>query len=190
MIECTAVLMAGGKSSRMGRDKAWLEIGGKPLWQHQLGKLHALASEVVISARPGRFESVNTGCRIILDQVADLGPLGGLAAALHAARYERVLVLAVDLPEMTPAYLMTLVESSTTECGVVPVWQGFYQGLAAVYPRSAQGLVAEVLGGSDHSVQHLNRLATEKGAMRTRPVSEDEAFLFGNWNHPADIPSP
>lgn len=190
MIECTAVLMAGGKSSRMGQDKTWLEICGKPLWQHQLAKLQSMADEVVISARTGRFDSVNTGCRIILDEVPDLGPLGGLAAALHAAKYERVLVLAVDMPEMTPDYLAELAETATSECGVVPIWQGFYQGLAAVYPRSAHGLVTEALGGSDHSLQHLNRLAIEKGAMRAKLVSEDEAFLFGNWNHPGDIPSP
>ncbi len=190
MIECTAVLMAGGKSSRMGRDKAWLEIGGKPLWQHQLEKLKSLAADVIISARPGRFDSVNTGCRMILDEVPDLGPLGGLASALHAAKHERVLVLAVDMPEMTTGYLAELAETATNECGVVPVWQGFYQGLAAVYPRKTQDLVAEALNGSDHSLQHLNRLAMERGAMRAKFVSEDEAFLFGNWNHPADVPSP
>ncbi len=190
MIECTAVLMAGGRSSRMGRDKAWLEIDGKPLWQHQLEKLRSLASEVIISARPGRFDSVNTGCRIILDEVPDVGPLGGLSAALQAAKYERVLVLAVDMPKMTTAYLVELAKNASNECGVVPVWQGFYQGLAAVYPRRAHGLVTEVLGGSDHSLQHLNRLATEKGAMRAKLVSADEAFLFENWNGPADIPSP
>lgn len=190
MIDCTAILMSGGKSSRMGKDKAWLDVGGIPLWQFQLSKLQAFASEVIISARPGRFDSVNTGCRVILDEVPDLGPLGGLAAALSAATFEKVLILAVDMPEMTSAYLAGLVEVASGECGVVPVWEGFYQGLAAVYPRKILPIVIEALNGTDHSLQYLNRVAIEKGAMRTKPVTIQEAPLFRNWNQPVDASSP
>lgn len=174
--------MAGGRSSRMGSDKALLLLEGKPLWKVQWEKLSSIADEVLISAREGMLEAP-----VIPDRMPGLGPLGGLESALSVASHERVVVLGVDMPSMTEAYLLSLLEESSADCGVVPMLAGYFQGLAAVYPRSLLPLVREVLAGEDHSMQHLNRLAVECGLMNVRMVSEEERPLFQNWNTPEDL---
>ncbi len=181
MIECTAVLVAGGKSSRMGCDKALLMYEGRPLWRIQWEKLLGFASEVLISAREGLLE-----VPVILDKTPGRGPLGGLESVLAEARHERVVLLAVDMPEMTSAYLAALVNDATPECGVIPELDGFYQGLAAVYPRRILPLVQEILAGPDHSMQHLSRRAIDEGLMKVRAVREGDVRLFQNWNTPKD----
>jgi molybdenum cofactor guanylyltransferase len=178
----SAILMAGGRSSRMGSDKALLLLEGRPLWKIQREKLASIADEVLISAREGMLDTP-----VIPDQVPGLGPLGGLESALSVASHERVLVLGVDMPLMTSSYLARLLGESSADCGIVPVLGGYFQGLAAVYPKGILPLLREILRGEDHSMQQLNRLAVAEGLMRERPVLEVETILFQNWNTPEDL---
>lgn len=181
MIECTAVLVAGGKSVRMGCDKALLMHEGRPLWRIQWEKLLGFASEVLISAPQGLLEEP-----VIPDKSPGLGPLGGLQSVLAEASHGRVVFLGVDMPAMTATYLADLVNDATEECGLIPELDGFFQGLAAVYPRRILPLVQEILAGPDHSLQHLSRRAIDEGMMKVRAVRPGEASLFQNWNTPQD----
>src|SRR5205807_2568449 len=107
-----AVLLAGGKSSRMGRDKAALLVRGEPLWRHQLATLRATEpAEFFIS---GKCDGPFAGCEveILADEFPDCGPLGGIATALRRCASERLLVLAVDMPAMTAAFLRMLLDES------------------------------------------------------------------------------
>jgi len=183
-LDCTAILMAGGKSSRMGRDKAWLDYRGRPLWQAQLEKL-GFAREILISLRAAAFTA--PGCRVVRDEPGKRGPLAGLHACLKAATCDRVVLLAVDMPEMTSEYLQRLVENATPEVGVVPEMDGFYEGLAAVYPRRILSLLQEILSGTDTSFQNLCRQALAQGLMKAQRISPEEQLLFKNWNTPEDV---
>ena len=90
----SAVLLAGGESTRMGRDKATLEWRGLPLWGCQLQKLRALTSNVFVSARfavPWRPRDV----KLVIDESPSRGPLSGLTAALAMMETDCLLVLAV-----------------------------------------------------------------------------------------------
>ena len=183
-LDCTAILMAGGKSSRMGRDKAWIDYHGRPLWQAQLEKL-GFAREILISTRAAAFTA--PGCRVVRDDPGHSGPLAGLHACLKAATCDRVLLLAVDMPEMTSGHLRALAENATPEVGVVPEADGFYQGLAAVYPRRILPLLEEILSSTDTSFQNLCRQAFARGLMKAQPISPEEECLFTNWNRPEDL---
>lgn len=176
--------MAGGKSSRMGRDKAWLDYHGRPLWQAQLEKLE-FAREILISIRSAAITA--PGCRVVPDEPGHRGPLAGLHACLKAATCDRVLLLAVDMPEMTSGYLRALVENATSGVGVVPEADGFYQGLAAVYPRRILPLLEEILPSTDTSFQNLCRQAIARGWMKVQRISPVEQCLFTNWNRPEDL---
>ena len=91
------------------------------------------------------------------------------------------------LPKITQGFLATMASGASADCGVVPEWEGFYQGLAAVYPKKILPLLAEVLGGTNHSLQYLNRLAVEQGLMRVHQVAETEEGFFQNWTSLDDI---
>jgi molybdopterin-guanine dinucleotide biosynthesis protein A len=182
-----AVLLAGGRSQRMGRDKALLRLpDGQPLWRCQLSALEALApAELFISG----FERAEfpRHVRRLDDAVSGLGPLAGLTAALRAMRSPLLVVLAVDLPAMTADYLRGLLALSRTGCGAVPRHGDFYEPLAAVYPAECLPLVEERLHGADRSMQGWIRAALAAGLVRTVEVGEADAPLFLNWNSPDDL---
>src|SRR5262249_20874052 len=115
----TAVLLAGGRSERMGRDKALVEIEGQPLWRRQIALLEALPPAGLIISGPRRAEFA-PGTRCIEDSGESRGPLSGVAAALQAATQPHVLVLAVDLPRMSVEFLRHLSDVISPGIGVVP----------------------------------------------------------------------
>jgi len=177
-----AVLLAGGRSTRMGRDKATLLIDGQPLWQRQLATLRALhPAELFISGRrDGPYAAA--GVEIIEDAIPDLGPLGGIAAALHHAESPLVLVLAIDLPAMTAEFLGTLLQDARP---TVPRRNNNFEPLAAIYPKSAHPIAEELLREDDRSLQRFVRRLIEDDLAQARSIVTEEWSLFRNVNHPA-----
>ncbi|HRQ90085.1 MAG TPA: molybdenum cofactor guanylyltransferase, partial [Bacteroidia bacterium] len=182
-----AVLLAGGRSSRMGRDKAFLDWEGQPLYVRQLRKLAALGPERLwLSTHAGQsFPAVMEGVVRLVDQQPDLGPLGGLREALAASRAERVLVLAVDLPRMETAFLHRLLAA---EGGAVPKTANGWEPLAAVYPRrDTLALVEDALSRGDLRLQHLVDRLESDGLVAAVPVGEHASGLFANVNTPEEL---
>jgi molybdopterin-guanine dinucleotide biosynthesis protein A len=179
----SAVLLAGGESRRMGRDKAFLEVDGEPLWRRQISKLEQVAAEVLISVHDAtsKIESLH---HKVYDPPHARGPLAGLASALRAISHSHLLVLAVDLPAMTSGYLSTLASLITPGIGVAPKAEGFFQGTAAIYPREILPIVEAVLDSDDRSFQNLLRKACTEGLMISVSVANEELPLFANWNTP------
>jgi len=144
-VSFSAVILAGGQSSRMGRDKAWLAVGGQSLLARQVRLLRdAGACEVFISGRAGADYGA-LGCRVLTDRFPGAGPLAGIEVALDAASAPLLLVLAVDMPHMSADVLQQLVGQCTETTGVVPRLAGAIEPLAAVYPKAALSLVATLL---------------------------------------------
>ena len=188
MSTCSGALLCGGKSSRMGRDKALIEVNGQPLWRLQWTKLQAVCGEVRVCGRASQgtlFDAEQVPFES--DATAGLGPLSGIARALQTARGSHVLVLAVDMPKMSERYLLRLREAAGSSCGVVPERAGAFEGLCAVYPASMYPLVSEQLSGSDRSLQALVRSGVERKLLRPFPIVDSELGLFENWNVPGDV---
>ena len=185
----TAVLLAGGKSTRMGRDKAGVLVGGQPLWQRQLATLRAVQPQELFISGKADGPYAGAGVEILADNFPGLGPLAGLEAALRRARHPLVLVLAIDLPAMTADFLSGLVHAAAASAtGCVPCADGWFEPLAAVYPRACQPLAAACLREPDRSMQRFVRLAAEQGFMRVRALADSERGLFQNLNEPGDLP--
>ena len=183
----TAVLLAGGRSTRMGRDKAGVILDGTPLWQRQLATLRAAnPHELLISGRSdGPY--AGAGLEIAPDETPGLGPLGGIATALRRMQCERLLVLAVDLPAMTADFLRDLLEGCEPAMGVVPRLDGKFEPLAAVYPRACLAVAEECLLGEDRSMQRFVRRGLAAGQLLARDIPPAARDLFRNVNTPADV---
>jgi len=184
----SAVLIAGGRSSRMGTDKAALPWGGQPLWRHRLACLQETnPSELVISGKPdGSY--VEAGCPIIDDLTPDAGPLGGLQAALRVCSRDWLLVLAVDLPDVPASFLVGLVKTAVERGrGQVPVHADWRQPLAAVYPRAIEPWATECLAAGRLSLRRFVDGAVEAGLLEMRDVSDHEYGFFRNLNTPDDL---
>jgi molybdopterin-guanine dinucleotide biosynthesis protein A len=183
----SAVLLAGGKSLRMGRDKAFLEIEGQPLWRRQIETLRALSPEHLMISGPPReawreFE-------IVADVIAGAGPLAGVAMALRKCPSPRLVVLAVDLPAMTADFLRSLLARCSDDQGVVPRSSRGLEPLAAVYPGPCAALAVASLLSRDFSMESFVHRALREKLMRERTISPLEEHLFANFNTPADYES-
>ena len=180
----TAVLLAGGESRRMGRDKATIEFDGQPLWKRQLEILRALGpEEICVSARTNPSWLPNDA-ELLLDDPPSRGPLSGLTKALAAMRTTHLIALAVDMPFMTSEQLAILRELAAEGRGVVPVIGERAEPLAAIYPAEAAVNFATALAGADFSLQRVIRhLAAEKKVRLLAVPAEDED-LYRSVNEP------
>jgi len=172
----------------MGRDKAGVIVDGVALWQRQVATLRRLApAELFISGRTdGPY--ARAGVEIVPDLTPGRGPLSGLEAALRRATQELVLVLAIDLPAMTSEFLSHLVSHGVSgELGAVPRLDGWFEPLAAVYPRRCLPLVRDCLRSDDLSMQGFVGRAIAGGFVRAKEVSPADTALFRNVNTPGDL---
>ena len=181
-----AVLLAGGRSSRMPTNKAFLEYEGMPMWRFQIDKLTKLGPDQLFLSVQRGAEFPSGPWRLVHDRSAELGPLGGLEAALQQTHSELLLTLAVDMPRMTVNFLRELLEQSGS-AGTVPLLDGFYCGTAAVYPVSILPLVEKILAGKDRSFRRLIGEALKAGLMNAKEIPASRAALFANWNSPEDL---
>jgi molybdenum cofactor guanylyltransferase len=183
----SAVLLAGGKSRRMGQDKATIVFRNVPLWRTQLDLLRKLQpQELLVSAqidppwRPGDVQ-------FVADQEPSRGPLSGIAAALSQTKTEHLLALATDMPFMTENYLRGLCQRTQPNGGVVPVIENRFEPLAAIYSRNACNDMMAALSGNDFSLQALIEKLVATGKLESIQVSEEEMAFFRNLNEPADL---
>jgi molybdopterin-guanine dinucleotide biosynthesis protein A len=130
----TAFVLAGGKSTRMESDKAFLQLGGKPLVSRAVVLVQSVADQVKIIGDPTKFADFGT---VVPDVYAERGPLGGIHAALLSSTTEWNLILGVDLPFMQSRFLSFLVSVAQTSGAVVtlPSANGYLQTLCAVYRK-------------------------------------------------------
>jgi len=170
----------------MGRDKAWLEVEGKPLVVWQADRLAGVFDDVRISAKdPRPFAAA--GLRVIEDGAAEFAAVRGIRAALAELR-RPVFVLAVDLPRF-PAVLAGAIAESMLASGAAcaaPVAGGYVHGLCAAYSPDALRAADAMIAGGRFAVRDL---VAECGGTLL-----DESFwgryagpeAFSNWNRPED----
>jgi len=185
----SAVILAGGKSSRMGRDKAWLEIEGLPLLARQIKLARELgAVEIFISGRPENDYSEFV-CPVLQDKFAGAGPLAGIERALAAATSSLLLVLAVDLPALQVNFFQQLAAACSDHYGAIPTLAGRIEPLAAFYPKSARLLAASLLCGRENAVATFAQYCVRSGLAQFVAQPPGAASYFMNWNSPSDLVS-
>jgi molybdopterin-guanine dinucleotide biosynthesis protein A len=135
-------ILAGGRSRRMGEDKALLEVAGKPSLLWVADALAAVSAEVVVTGRAGSV----LGLRALPDTgVPHLGPLAGIVVAMRLASGGLVMIAGVDQPWLRPATVMGLVALADEEIAAIPVDSGAAQVTCAVYPASWANPAQELL---------------------------------------------
>ena len=186
------VILAGGRSRRMGRDKAELSVAGEPLWQRQARVLReAGAARVALVLRPGQIPPLGTGAaalQVRRDVYREAGPMAGLHAALTTTPLANwYLVLAVDLPHVRPDWFGWLLGFCRGRAGAMVRHDTGYEPLAAVYPAGAGPVVAAHLERGEYSLQRLAERLVQTKRMRAIPLPAHARTQVTNWNTPADI---
>ncbi|MDB6126408.1 MAG: hypothetical protein JWM35_304 [Verrucomicrobia bacterium] len=171
----------------MRRDKALLELDGKPMWQRQRAVLaEAGAGEIFLSARSNQTwaDTAEGFAGVVRDVSPDTGPLGGITAGLKGSTHGHVAVLAVDLPKMEPRWFQSLLAECGPGRGVVGRIGNFFEPLAAIYPRELLPFAEEALERRELSLQKLLARGVSENLLAVREISAEDASLFSNWNEP------
>ena len=185
----SGVVLAGGRSSRMGCDKALVEVGGQSLVHRQVDLLRqAGCTEKFISGRAGVDYPVH-GARVLLDPTPGLGPLAGIHAALASMAGTHLLVVAVDLPLIQPRHLAMLSAACGDASGAVFGDAAGLEPLVAIYPRVLAVAAGVALELGNRSVQAFCRNAIQAGLLRTIAVPAGDSGSFLNCNQPEDMES-
>jgi molybdenum cofactor guanylyltransferase len=180
-------VLVGGRSRRMGRDKAFLEIQGGTLLERALATLRAVTPDVGIVGPEASFTAYG---RTVDDVYRERGPLGAIHAALCASAKEWNLVMAVDLPRVTPRLLGFLSEQARASgCVVtVPRAAGRLQPLCAVYRKEFTAVAAAALEQGHNRIDRLFELCAVR-VIEERELREAgfDAAMFTNVNTPAEL---
>lgn len=153
----SGIVLAGGASRRMGRDKAVLDIGGLPLLRHVVARLRTVVQDVTVVG-PQTLEALNVPARIVPDEIPGHGPVAGLVTGLRAVASEWAVVVACDMPLLSPALLDRMCERARTDREadviVVETTRGI-EPLHAVYRRTALPIAAGYLDSGQRSMRGL-----------------------------------
>ena len=185
----SGVVLAGGLSTRMGSDKALVELDGVPLWRRQYNLLaQAGVADRMLSVRVEQKWPPLDVARVTDAAPESLGPIAGIVAALAKTRYSHLLVLAVDMPRVPLAWFARLRERCAERIGVVGARvDGHFEPLAAIYPQAMLPMVRAAVSDRELSLQKLIARGVEEGFLRVQEIPEAEAAWFENWNDPADV---
>ena len=192
----SAILLAAGRSTRMGCDKALLELDGAPLWSRQHDVLaRAGAAEMLLSARPEQTWTRTAAphfSAVVHDSCPNSGPLAGLTAGLERATHPHLAVLAIDLPRIGAAWFTILRAGCSPGVGAVgrriDAGKVYFEPLAAIYPRELMPLAWAALARGELSLQRLLISAVEQRVMCVHEITAVETPLFENWNEQVFAP--
>jgi molybdopterin-guanine dinucleotide biosynthesis protein A len=182
---CSLVILAGGRSRRMGHDKANLPAGDGTLIGHLARRLAPVVDETIIAG--GSVDPPIEGARMVADRQAGLGPLAGMLAGFAAAKQQHVWVVACDLPDIEPALGGLLLARAGDYEAVVPRPDQEPEGVCALYVRELAPRIEALLESGQRSIKSLLDRST------VRYVASDELRgvdpqlrSFRNINTPAD----
>ncbi len=185
--DLSAFVLAGGKSTRMGRDKATLPLAGRTLLETALAVARAVTKDVFILGSPELYGAFG---KVIADVFPGCGPLGGIHAALEHSQTDLNLILAVDTPFLSARLLAYLVERAHQSQAVVtaPEINSYPQPLCAVYRRDFLPVAEQALRAGNYKIVPLFPES------RTLAIAEAElarfaftAEMFENLNTPEDL---
>jgi molybdenum cofactor guanylyltransferase len=183
---CTGIILAGGKSSRLGKDKGLLELCGKKLIEIAIENLSSVCNRILISSNSDGYAKF--GMEVVPDRISNIGPMGGIYSSLSVSITETNLVFAVDLPFINEGILRYLLDQSWEVQVAVP-WSGkeHYEPLCACYNRSVLPIMEKFINRGNYKLPDLykkiklNRLIIDERLPFFTPN------LFQNINSLSDL---
>lgn len=144
-MEATLLVLAGGQSRRMGRPKAWLEVGNTVLLRYVADRLAPAFSEVMVCfAEPEQLEHL-VPYRVVFDRRPNAGPLAGLEAGLAASRHEVLFAVGCDMPYVTQSLAELAVAAARNCDAAIPRHEGMFEPVCGAYRKTALPAIADAL---------------------------------------------
>lgn len=185
--DVTGVILAGGNSSRLGQDKAFIEICGQPLVKHTVHQLRQVVGSILlVTDRPHEFSFL--GLPVTPDLYPGVGVLGGLHAGLSAACSDYVLAVGCDMPFLCPELLRYLFSLRAEADVVMPRIDGYHEPLHAVYSRACLPNLERTIRAKRQRILHaLDGLRIRYVERVEMEPYDPELRSFFNVNRPEDL---
>lgn len=188
-IDVTGVLLAGGKSRRMGEDKRYLVVGGQTLLERGLGVLRSIFQDVLVVIAQDS-PPLDLNARVVRDLVADCGSLGGLYTGLTQATTPYIFVVACDMPFLDPAVIVQFTSRRSAADVVMAKLRARLHPMHALYSKQCLPFVEQMIGAQQLKIQEI----VSNVSLRIRYVTEADLLTidpsghsFENVNTPADL---
>lgn len=166
MKKINGIILSGGKSSRMGEDKALLKVGAKTIIEIIIDKLKPFCNEIIISADEIDKYS-QFGYKVVPDKFKNSGPIAGIYSSLLKSNTERNFVISCDLPLVSQKIIERLINYNSTKEILLPVTDGMYHQLCGVYSKSVLENAESILNAE---VESGRKGEEEKGRKRNTSV--------------------
>jgi molybdenum cofactor guanylyltransferase len=180
----SGILLAGGKSSRMGEDKAFLRYQNRYLFEYSLSILRLFSKEILLSSGNLRFKDLEYPC--IADEISNLGPLGGIYSCLKRIKNESAIVLPCDLPFITEKTVKYLIKNSDGFSITIALnHENRPEPLIGIYSSTLIPVIEEMIHSNKYKMQELFLRANTNFVM----IPNIKAETFLNINYPDDFNS-
>ena len=155
LMEATLLVLAGGQSRRMGRSKAWIEVGDTVLLRYVVERLAPAFSEVVVSfGEPEQMEQL-VPYRVVFDRKRDAGPLAGLEAGLIAARNDILFAVACDMPYVSQATAQLAVAAAGNSDAAIARHDGLFEPVCGAYRKTALPAIVGALDAGNYTAHDV-----------------------------------
>ncbi|TXG35344.1 molybdenum cofactor guanylyltransferase [Seonamhaeicola maritimus] len=161
----TGIILAGGKSSRMGADKGFIKLNNKSFVEYSIKALKPLVNDIIIVSDNPDYDAF--GYKRILDEIKDAGPVAGIYSGLNASKTENNLILSCDIPLIKTGVLEKLIESIDDDSEVIQIESnGKSMPLIALYKKQSAQVFIDALQNDERRLRRvLNSLKTKNVAL-------------------------
>jgi len=177
----TVILLAGGKSSRMGQDKGLMLLNGKPMIEYIIEIAQQISTEIIIVANNDSYLKFNLP--VFKDEFLDKGPLAGIYTGLKNTKTEKNLILSCDVPYIQKELIEFLISNSEKNEITISLFQDKLHPLIGIYAKSCLPVILEQIKLNELKVASL----FEKIKTKLLNVNEFDSSNFRNINKESDL---
>jgi molybdopterin-guanine dinucleotide biosynthesis protein A len=183
-MQITSIILAGGKSSRMGTDKVLLKVNGKTLLERAIELFRPLCDTILISSNNPSLEKF--GYEIIPDEIKDCGPIGGIYSSLKKSNSNWNFVISVDAAFVEADFVQFLISELNGCDAVVPIHSARKEPLIALYNKNCMAEIEKMLKSGNFKMHNLLKEIDTKFVESDNWI-EKYPKLFHNLNRPEDL---
>ncbi|MGQ8337598.1 molybdenum cofactor guanylyltransferase [Sunxiuqinia sp. A32] len=183
-MEISGIILAGGKSSRMGQDKGLMEFNGKKLVEYAIKLLNPICSEILIISNQSGYDGF--GNQVVSDNFQGCGPIGGLEAGLKKVETDWNIVISCDTPFLQKELFVEMMNEISNQDAIIPTHSKGIEPLAGIYHKRLSTFFEEKIKADDLK---LRKIIKEKNVFvfEAQKLVRQFPDIFYNLNSPEDL---
>lgn len=186
MSEITGIILAGGKSTRMGQEKGLIKFRNKFLIEHSIEILKRIADKIIISSNSDKYDFL--AYEVIKDEIPNSGPMGGIYSCLRQTKTENNFVLSCDTPFISADLISYIIEKSYGKDIAVP-WLGkkYYEPLCGIYNKKLTETLKVFIDNKNFRIPDVFEIVNFSGIFISEILDFYDKDLFANINSKRDL---